>query len=216
MLRSLKSADFTDERFGLPTVTDILGELEKPGRDPRPAFTTAVFAEGVESLADLKPGMVLEGVVTNVAAFGAFVDVGVHQDGLVHVSAMSRGFVSDPREVAKPGDIVKVKVLSVDIPRKRISLTMRLDEPKAGSGGGGKSGDSRPRSERQPADSDRRQRNDRGGQRGNKGSSGRTNGGRQGGNRQPEPEGAMAAALRRAGLAGPAGPVDQGKRDRKK
>jgi uncharacterized protein len=230
MLRSLKPADFTDERFGLPTVTDILGELEKPGRDPRPAFTTAVFAEGVESLADLKPGMTLEGVVTNVAAFGAFVDVGVHQDGLVHVSAMSKGFVSDPREVAKPGDIVKVKVLGVDIPRKRISLTMRLDEPGAGSGGpGGRSGDSRPRPERQPADSDRRQRNDRGGQRGDKGSGGRKNGGRTQGNRQPEPEGAMAAALRRAGLAGSAGgsgessprggsagPADQGKRDRKK
>ena len=217
MLRSLKPADFTDERFGLPTVTDILGELEKPGRDPRPAFTTAVFAEGVESLADLKPGMVLEGVVTNVAAFGAFVDIGVHQDGLVHVSAMSKGFVSDPREVAKSGDIVKVKVLGVDIPRKRISLTMRLDEPGAGSGG--KSGDSRPRGERQPADSDRRQRNDRGGQRGNggnKGSGGRPSGGRPGGNRQPEPEGAMAAALRRAGLAGPAAPGNQGKRDRKK
>ncbi|HET7013498.1 MAG TPA: Tex family protein [Streptosporangiaceae bacterium] len=225
MLRSLKPADFTDDRFGLPTVTDILGELEKPGRDPRPAFTTAVFAEGVESLADLKPGMVLEGVVTNVAAFGAFVDIGVHQDGLVHVSAMSKNFVSDPREVAKSGDIVKVKVLGVDIPRKRISLTMRLDEPGVGSGGsGGKSGDSRPRGERprgerQPADSDRRQRSDRGGQRGNSGNSGsggRTNSGRQGGNRQPEPEGAMAAALRRAGLAGPAGPVDQDKRDRKK
>ncbi len=214
MLRSLKPADFTDERFGLPTVTDILGELEKPGRDPRPAFTTAVFAEGVESLADLKPGMVLEGVVTNVAAFGAFVDIGVHQDGLVHVSAMSRGFVSDPREVAKPGDIVKVKVLGVDIPRKRISLTLRLDEPGATSGG--RSAESRPRSERQPADSDRRQRDDRGGQRGNKGSGGRTNSGRQGSNRQPEPDGPMAAALRRAGLAGPAGPVDQGKRDRKK
>ncbi len=220
MLRSLKPADFTDDRFGLPTVTDILGELEKPGRDPRPAFTTAVFAEGVESLADLKPGMVLEGVVTNVAAFGAFVDIGVHQDGLVHVSAMSRSFVSDPREVAKSGDVVKVKVLGVDIPRKRISLTMRLDEPGAGSGGsagsGGRSGDSRPRGERQSADSDRRQRNDRGGPRGNKGSSGRTNGGRQGSNRQPEPEGAMAAALRRAGLAGPAGPPAQDKRDRKK
>jgi uncharacterized protein len=150
-----------------------------------------------------------------VAAFGAFVDVGVHQDGLVHVSAMSKGFVSDPHEVVKSGDIVKVKVLSVDIPRKRISLTMRLEEPGA-AGSGGRSGDSRPRAERQPAESDRRQRNDRGSQRGNKGSSGRTNGGRNGGNRQPEPEGAMAAALRRAGLAGPAGPVDQSKRDRKK
>ena len=136
MLRSLKPADFTDEKFGLPTVTDILRELEKPGRDPRPAFTTATFAEGVETLADLTPGMVLEGVVTNVAAFGAFVDIGVHQDGLVHVSAMSRSFVSDPREVAKPGDIVKVKVLGVDIPRKRISLTLRLDDEAPARGGG--------------------------------------------------------------------------------
>jgi uncharacterized protein len=134
VLRSLRPQEFTDERFGLPTVTDILKELEKPGRDPRPTFKTAAFAEGVESLADLEPGMVLEGVVSNVAAFGAFVDIGVHQDGLVHVSAMSREFVSDPRAVAKPGDVVRVKVLSVDIPRKRISLTMRLD-PEPGSGG---------------------------------------------------------------------------------
>jgi protein Tex len=127
-LRAVKPADFTDDRFGLPTVTDILRELEKPGRDPRPAFTTATFAEGVESLEDLEPGMVLEGVVTNVAAFGAFVDVGVHQDGLVHVSAMSRNFVSDPRSVVKPGDVVRVKVLSVDTARRRISLTLRLDD----------------------------------------------------------------------------------------
>jgi protein Tex len=128
LLRSLQPQEFTDERFGLPTVTDILSELEKPGRDPRPAFATASFAEGVETLEDLAPGMVLEGVVTNVAAFGAFVDVGVHQDGLVHVSAMSRTFVSDPRQVVKPGDVVRVRVLGVDIPRKRISLTLRLDE----------------------------------------------------------------------------------------
>ena len=136
VLRSLKPQEFTDERFGLPTVTDILSELEKPGRDPRPAFTTASFAEGVETLEDLAPGMVLEGVVTNVAAFGAFVDIGVHQDGLVHVSAMSRTFVSDPREVVKPGDVVRVRVLGVDIPRKRISLTLRLDDEAAGHGGG--------------------------------------------------------------------------------
>ena len=115
----------------MPTVTDILRELEKPGRDPRPAFRTAAFADGVETLADLTPGLVLEGVVTNVAAFGAFVDIGVHQDGLVHVSAMSRNFVSDPREVAKPGDVVRVKVLGVDIPRQRISLTLRLDDEEA-------------------------------------------------------------------------------------
>ena len=136
-LRGLNPAQFTDEAFGLPTVTDILKELEKPGRDPRPEFQTATFAEGVHTLGDLEPGMVLEGVVTNVAAFGAFVDIGVHQDGLVHVSAMSQNFVADPRDVAKSGDVVKVKVLSVDIPRNRISLTMRLqDEGEAGAGGG--------------------------------------------------------------------------------
>ncbi len=127
-LRALRPDDFVDATFGLPTVTDILGELEKPGRDPRPAFKTATFAEGVEKIGDLEPGMVLEGVVTNVAAFGAFVDVGVHQDGLVHVSAMARRFVKDPREIVKPGDVVKVKVLEVDVPRKRISLTLRLDD----------------------------------------------------------------------------------------
>ena len=109
-------------------------ELEKPGRDPRPAFRAAVFMEGVETLGDLKPGMVLEGAVTNVAAFGAFVDIGVHQDGLVHVSAMSKTFVKDPRDVVKPGDIVRVKVLEVDKPRKRISLTLRLDD-EIGPGG---------------------------------------------------------------------------------
>jgi uncharacterized protein len=128
VLRALRPHDFVDETFGLPTVTDILAELEKPGRDPRPAFKTATFAEGVEKIGDLEPGMVLEGVVTNVAAFGAFVDVGVHQDGLVHVSAMARRFVKDPREIVKPGDVVKVKVLEVDVPRKRISLTLRLDD----------------------------------------------------------------------------------------
>jgi len=126
-LRSLRPEDFTDDDFGVPTVTDILAELEKPGRDPRPAFRTATFAEGVEKIGDLAEGMVLEGVVTNVAAFGAFVDVGVHQDGLVHVSVMSSRFVKDPREVVKPGDVVKVKVVSVDLGRQRISLTLRLD-----------------------------------------------------------------------------------------
>ena len=132
VLRKLRPEDFVDDTFGLPTVTDILSELEKPGRDPRPAFKTATFADGVEKIGDLKPGMRLEGVVTNVAAFGAFVDIGVHQDGLVHVSAMSKNFVKDPREVVKPGDIVKVKVLDVDIPRKRISLTLRLDDEIGG------------------------------------------------------------------------------------
>ena len=128
VLRGLKAEDFTDAHFGLPTVTDILAELEKPGRDPRPAFKTASFRDDVHELKDLKPGMLLEGVVTNVAAFGAFVDIGVHQDGLVHISAMSTSFVKDPRAVAKPGDVVKVKVVEVDVARKRIALTMRLDE----------------------------------------------------------------------------------------
>lgn len=132
-LRAIKPAEVADERFGIPTVTDILAELEKPGRDPRPAFSTATFAAGVEKVADLKVGMVLEGVVTNVAAFGAFVDVGVHQDGLVHVSAMSDRFVSDPHEVVKSGQVVKVKVLEVDTDRQRIGLTLRLnDTPGAG------------------------------------------------------------------------------------
>lgn len=128
MLRGLKPAQYTDETFGLPTVTDILKELEKPGRDPRPAFKTAEFKEGVETLDDLRPGMLLEGTVTNVAAFGAFVDIGVHQDGLVHISAMANTFIKDPRDVAKPGDIVKVKVMDVDKPRKRIALSMRMDD----------------------------------------------------------------------------------------
>jgi len=127
-LRQLKPQNFVDDTFGLPTVTDILRELEKPGRDPRPAFKAAEFKEGVETINDLKPGMILEGAVTNVAAFGAFVDIGVHQDGLVHVSAMSKNFIKDPREVVKPGDIVRVKVLDVDKPRKRIALTLRLDD----------------------------------------------------------------------------------------
>ena len=138
VLRTLRPVDFVDGAVGLPTVTDIIAELEKPGRDPRPAFVTARFAEGVETISDLRPGMVLEGVVTNVAAFGAFVDVGVHQDGLVHVSAMASTFVKDPRDVVKPGDVVQVKVLDVDVPRNRIGLTLRLDDsaapqPSAGS-----------------------------------------------------------------------------------
>ncbi|SFR53491.1 uncharacterized protein SAMN04488070_1752 [Pseudidiomarina maritima] len=129
-LKQLNAKDYIDDKFGLPTVQDILRELDKPGRDPRPEFKTASFKEGVDDIKDLKPGMTLEGVVSNVAAFGAFVDIGVHQDGLVHVSALSDKFVSDPREIVKAGDIVKVKVLEVDVPRKRISLTMRLsDEP---------------------------------------------------------------------------------------
>lgn len=127
-LRQLDPKQFTDEHFGLPTVTDILKELDKPGRDPRPEFKTASFQDGVETLADLKLGMQLEGVVTNVTNFGAFVDIGVHQDGLVHISALSERFVKDPREVVKAGDIVKVKVMEVDVPRKRIALSMRMGD----------------------------------------------------------------------------------------
>jgi len=180
VLRALKPDQFTDEQFGLPTVTDILRELEKPGRDPRPAFTTATFAEGVERLEDLEPGMVLEGVVTNVAAFGAFVDVGVHQDGLVHVSAMSRSFVSDPRSVVKSGDVVRVKVLSVDIPRHRISLTLRLDDEGAKG----------PRPGRPAAESSRTGR----------GASPRPGASGSGRSIQAAPRCALADALRRAGL----------------
>jgi uncharacterized protein len=127
-LKSLNPSKYSDEQFGIPTISDILKELEKPGRDPRPEFTTASFREGVETLADLKPDMILEGVVTNVAAFGAFVDIGVHQDGLVHISALSNSFVKDPHSVVKAGQIVKVKVLEVDEKRKRIALTMRLTD----------------------------------------------------------------------------------------
>ncbi|MBO1329680.1 Tex family protein [Streptomyces sp. VRA16 Mangrove soil] len=187
-LRSLKPADYVDDTFGLPTVTDILKELEKPGRDPRPAFKTATFKEGVEKISDLESGMVLEGVVTNVAAFGAFIDIGVHQDGLAHVSALSRTFVKDPRDVVKPGDIVKVKVLDVDVPRKRISLTLRLDDEKPSGGDrgdrGGRGGDRKPP----------RQSNRQGG-RGNSGGGGK-------GRPAPAPaNSAMADALKKAGLA---------------
>jgi protein Tex len=135
LLKALSPAKYADEKFGVPTVTDILKELEKPGRDPRPEFTTATFKEGVEEIADLRPDMILEGVVTNVAAFGAFVDIGVHQDGLVHISALSNSFVKDPHTVVKAGQVVKVKVLEVDVKRKRIALTMRLTDsaPQAGS-----------------------------------------------------------------------------------
>ena len=138
VLRNLPATEFTDDRFGVPTVRDILAELEKPGRDPRPAFKTAVFREGIEKVSDLQPGMVLEGVVTNVAAFGAFVDVGVHQDGLVHVSALANRFIKDPHEVVKPGQIVKVKVLEVDLKRQRIGLTMKLDDAQAAPKQGGR------------------------------------------------------------------------------
>ncbi|MDR2787631.1 MAG: RNA-binding transcriptional accessory protein [Candidatus Accumulibacter sp.] len=128
LVRSLQASRYIDEKFGLPTVLDILGELEKPGRDPRPEFKTAVFREGVEDMKDLRPGMILEGTVTNVANFGAFVDIGVHQDGLVHISALADRFVKDPREIVKAGDVVRVKVLEIDLPRSRIALSMRLSD----------------------------------------------------------------------------------------
>jgi|GraSoiStandDraft_24_1057298.scaffolds.fasta_scaffold12560_1 uncharacterized protein len=181
VLRQLEPEAFTDAVFGVPTVTDILRELEKPGRDPRPAFKTVSFREGVEKLEDLKPGMVLEGVVTNVAAFGAFVDVGVHQDGLVHISAMANTYVKDPRKIAKPGDVVRVRVLEVDPKRRRISLTMRLDQaPEA-----------RPttaRAEIHPTESEKRLR------------PAETRAGRS--NSVPAGGDAMAEAFRRAGLTG--------------
>ena len=198
-LRTLQPAEFADERFGVPTVTDILSELEKPGRDPRPAFATATFARGVEKVADLKPGMVLEGVVTNVAAFGAFVDVGVHQDGLVHVSAMSDKFVSDPHEVVRSGQVVKVKVVEVDTDRQRIGLTLRLnDEPgdRAKRGGGRPGGDRPGNSPRggKPQSGNRQGGNTRGG--------GRQGGNRQGGGGRSDSaaSGSMAQALRDAGF----------------
>ncbi|MFF0455545.1 Tex family protein [Nocardia africana] len=208
-LRALRPDEFTDEKFGVPTVTDIIAELEKPGRDPRPEFKTAEFAAGVEKVADLEPGMVLEGVVTNVAAFGAFVDVGVHQDGLVHVSAMSHSFVRDPREIVKSGDVVKVKVLEVDVARQRIGLSLRLDdEPGAGKpekgGAGQRGGQNRGGQPRGGQGNQGRGGQDRGGQdRGGQNRGGGQNKG-QGRNQQrrnaPEPSGAMADALRRAGF----------------
>lgn len=181
VLKKLKPESFTDDKFGVPTVKDILAELEKPGRDPRPEFKTATFMEGVEKISDLKPGMTLEGVVTNVAAFGAFVDVGVHQDGLVHISALSDTFVKDPRDVVKPGDIVRVKVLEVDISRKRISLTMRMSDPI----------------EKKPARGD-----DNRGQFQKSRSSG---GDRKAADSKQPSGGALADALRRAGLSNASG-----------
>ena len=210
-LRALRPQDFVDETFGLPTVTDILKELEKPGRDPRPEFKTATFKDGVHELKDLEQGMILEGVVTNVAAFGAFVDIGVHQDGLVHVSALSRNFVSDPREVVKPGDVVRVKVLDVDVPRKRIALTLRLDDeagPRGGGGGrdrdrdGARGSGNRDGGQRPP----RQQRGGGGGGGGNSGG-GNSGGGDRNRGRDTGGSGstgggdtALADALRRAGL----------------
>jgi uncharacterized protein len=146
-LSRLKPEDFTDEKFGVPTVTDILSELEKPGRDPRPEFKSAVFKEGVDSPKDLEAGMTLEGVVTNVTNFGAFVDIGVHQDGLVHISALSNSFVKDPHTIVKTGDVVKVKVMQVELQRKRIGLSMRLDdeiEPQSAGDNRGHAGNNKP------------------------------------------------------------------------
>ncbi|MFD4709283.1 Tex family protein [Streptomyces sp. NPDC058430] len=221
-LRALRPAEFVDDKFGLPTVSDILKELEKPGRDPRPAFKTATFKDGVEKISDLASGMVLEGVVTNVAAFGAFVDVGVHQDGLVHVSAMSKTFVKDPRDVVKPGDIVKVKVLDVDIPRKRISLTLRLDDEAAtgepGAGGGAAAGGGGGRRERGGRPPQQRGQQRQGQAQGGQGQGGQgrrqqgqgqrqqSQGQRRGGASAPAPANSeMAEALRRAGLLDPKG-----------
>lgn len=220
LLRQLKPGEFVDGTFGVPTVTDILKELEKPGRDPRPSFQTATFAEGVNKLADLEPGMRLEGVVTNVAAFGAFVDVGVHQDGLVHVSAMSKNFVNDPREVVKSGEVVTVKVVDVDVDRKRISLTLRLDDEvggrpsgergsanggaKGGSQGGAKNGGQNggpknggaknggPKKSEAPKKSEDPKKS------GDPKSGGKKGAGK--GQKREAPSGAMADALRRAGF----------------
>ncbi|AHK30431.1 RNA binding protein [Rhodococcus opacus PD630] len=190
-LRSLNPADFVDDRFGLPTVTDIIGELEKPGRDPRPEFKTATFAAGIEKVSHLKPGMTLEGVVTNVAAFGAFVDIGVHQDGLVHVSAMSHNFVKDPRDVVKSGDVVRVKVLEVDEARQRIGLTLRLDDEV----GAGRKNDG-------PRGGGQRQDRRGGGQpQDRRGGKPQQQGGRdRGRDSRPASGGSMADALRKAGF----------------
>ncbi|MBC3185306.1 RNA-binding transcriptional accessory protein [Corynebacterium sp. zg-331] len=177
LLKSLRPADYADDTFGIPTVTDIIAELDKPGRDPRPEFVTASFKEGVEKVSDLVPGMILEGTVSNVAAFGAFVDIGVHQDGLVHVSAMSNNFVSDPRDVVRSGEVVHVKVVDVDAERNRISLSLRLDDEPGGARGD------------KPAGRGASKRGARSGQR------------QRGGGGKPA-GGAMAEALKRAGLSG--------------
>ncbi len=201
-LATVNAADFVDDTFGLPTVQDILAELEKPGRDPRPEFTSASFAEGVEKISDLRPGMILEGVVSNVATFGAFVDIGVHQDGLVHISAMSNTFVSDPHDVVKSGQVVRVKVLEADPERKRIALTLRLDD-ESPSGGGKPAGSSdsggRPSATRGAGSG-----GGSGAARG-KGASPESRGPRaprnsSGKSESREPESAMAKALREAGL----------------
>ena len=189
LLKSLSPTEFADERFGVPTVRDILNELEKPGRDPRPEFKTATFQDGVEKIADLRPEMILEGVVTNVAAFGAFVDIGVHQDGLVHVSALAHKFVKDPHDVVKPGQIVKVKVLEVDVKRQRIALTMRLDDTAESR--------AQPRQTMAMAGATGALSKDRGGQHAGarRGNEGRGNSGRDGGRPSQEAPSAMALAF---------------------
>ncbi|MRD72004.1 S1 RNA-binding domain-containing protein [Rhodocyclus tenuis] len=192
LLRALPPERFADERFGVPTVKDILQELEKPGRDPRPEFKAAHFREGVEAIADLTPGMLLEGVVTNVANFGAFVDIGVHQDGLVHISALSKNYVKDPRSVVKAGDVVKVKVLEIDAARKRIALTMRLDDDVAHAGGE-KRGNERQASAGRPRPDGR---NAPSGDRGKAANERRSPAGAPGG-KAPAMDGAMAAAFAR-------------------
>lgn len=184
-LKALKPADFADERFGVPTVSDILKELDKPGRDPRPEFKAAEFREGVETLKDLEPGMVLEGSVTNVTHFGAFVDIGVHQDGLVHISALSDTFVEDPRSVVKAGDIVKVKVMSVDLERARVGLSMRLDDQPGEDGQPTKRG-----GERQGRKAPRKGGGGRGQGQGGKG--------QQGGGQNDGQLGALGAAMLKA------------------
>lgn len=192
---TLNPQDFVDGSFGLPTVQDIIAELEKPGRDPRPAFAAATFSEGIEKISDLRPGMVLEGTVTNVAAFGAFVDVGVHQDGLVHVSALANRFVSDPRDVVKSGQVVRVKVLEADPERKRISLTLRLDDEPAAPGG--RAAAQAPAKQAPPRQDAGQRSNERTG----KPATDRGPSGRQPQKSTPAPANtAMAEALRRAGL----------------
>ncbi|MEP6879457.1 MAG: S1 RNA-binding domain-containing protein, partial [Nitrosospira sp.] len=174
VLRSLNPAKYADDKYGVPTINDILGELEKPGRDPRPEFTTAAFKEGVNEMKDLRPDMILEGVVTNVAAFGAFVDIGVHQDGLVHISALADTFVKDPHTVVKVGQVVKVKVVEIDEKRKRIALTMRLADAASQREEGQRENKPEQRGGRKDDSSRHRQQQQ---------------------TREPEPSGAMAAAF---------------------
>jgi uncharacterized protein len=186
LLKAVNAERYADERFGLPTVLDILSELEKPGRDPRPDFRAATFKAGVNELKDLQVDMVLEGVVTNVTNFGAFVDVGVHQDGLVHISALADHFVKDPHEVVKAGDVVRVRVMQVDVQRKRIGLTMRLSEPseKPDTRSSAPAHDGRGRDGGRPTNNAANKRRNEGGRRDRK--------------QEPEPESSMASAFAKA------------------